>query len=66
MSAPQPAMARGPEVVIENLTATHRRHPAVHHVSARLAPGSLTALVGPNGAGMSSLVRAIAGLNSPF
>ena len=55
----------GPAVVVENLTATHRRHPAVHHVSVRLAPGSMTALVGPNGAGKTTLLRAIAGLHRP-
>ena len=56
---------RGPELRIENLTATHRRHPAVHHLSARFAPGSLTAVVGPNGAGKTTLLRAVAGLHRP-
>jgi len=55
--------ARGPAVELHDVTATHRRHPAVHHLSARLAPGSLTALVGPNGAGKTTLLRAIAGLH---
>ena len=54
-----------PELRIENLTVTHGRHPAVHHLSFALKPGVLMAVVGPNGAGKSSLLRAIAGLHKP-
>lgn len=54
-----------PSLKIENLTVTHGRHPAVHHVSFTLKPGGLMAVVGPNGAGKSSLLRAIAGLHKP-
>lgn len=56
-------MVRGPEVVVQGLTATYQRHPAVHHLSAHFAPGSLTAIVGPNGAGKTTLLRSIAGLH---
>ena len=45
-----------------DLTAGYDRHPAVHHVSARFAPGSLTAIVGPNGGGKSTLLKAITGM----
>ncbi len=48
-------------VRIDDLTVTHRRHPAVHHLSGVLRRGSLTAIVGPNGAGKSSLLDAIVG-----
>jgi zinc/manganese transport system ATP-binding protein len=54
-----------PAILIENLTVTHGRHPAVHHVSGSVAAGSLTAIVGPNGAGKTTLLRAIAGLHPP-
>ncbi len=54
-----------PSLKIENLTVTHGRHPAVHHLSFALKPGGLMAVVGPNGAGKSSLLRAIAGLHKP-
>lgn len=54
---------RGPAVDLANLTATHQRHPAVHHVSAHFAAGSLAAIVGPNGAGKTTLLRSIAGLH---
>ena len=45
-----------------DLSAGYDRHPAVHHVSARFAPGSLTAIVGPNGGGKSTLLKAITGM----
>lgn len=50
---------------VENLTVSHGRRPAVHHVSFTLRAGGLMAVVGPNGAGKSSLLRAIAGLHKP-
>ena len=50
-------------LTVEDLTVTHGRHPAVHHLSFTLRPGALMAVVGPNGAGKSSLLRAIAGLH---
>lgn len=46
---------------IDDLTVTHQRHPAVHHLSGAVARGSLTAIVGPNGGGKSSLLEALAG-----
>ena len=50
-------------LLLEDVTVTHGRRPAVHHVSGCFAPGSLTAIVGPNGAGKTTLLRAIAGLH---
>lgn len=52
-------------IVIDNLTVTYDRHPAVHHLSARLDAGTLTSLIGPNGSGKTTLLQAIAGLRSP-
>jgi zinc/manganese transport system ATP-binding protein len=40
-----------PALTLSNLTVAYDRHPAVHHVSGTLKPGSLTAIAGPNGAG---------------
>jgi zinc/manganese transport system ATP-binding protein len=37
----------------------------VHHLDGGFAPGSLTAVVGPNGGGKSTLLRAIAGALPP-
>lgn len=45
-----------------DLSAGYDRHPAVHHLSARFAPGSLTAIIGPNGGGKSTLLKAIMGM----
>ncbi len=45
-----------------DVSAGYDRHPAVHHITARFAPGSLTAIVGPNGGGKSTLLKAIMGL----
>jgi zinc/manganese transport system ATP-binding protein len=50
---------------VENLTVSHGRRPAVHHLSFTLPEGGLMAVVGPNGAGKSSLLRALAGLHAP-
>ena len=47
-------------VQLRDLTVAWRGHPAVHHLSGRFAPGALTAVVGPNGAGTSRLMAAIA------
>jgi zinc/manganese transport system ATP-binding protein len=52
-------------VHLHDLTVTHRRHPAVHHLSGRFGRGSLTAIVGPNGAGKSSLLDALTGRITP-
>lgn len=49
-------------VKIDNLTVSYRQHPALHHISGRLATGSLTAVIGPNGSGKSTLLKSIMGL----
>ncbi len=53
-----------PELLIESISAGYPRHPEViRQVSAGpLLPGTVTALVGPNAAGKSTLLRSIAGL----
>lgn len=55
--ARQPAALR-----LDNVTVAYDRHPAVHHLTGEFTPGSLTALVGPNGGGKSTLLKAITGL----
>jgi len=47
---------------IENLTVRHGAVVAVTGASLRAAPGAITCLLGVNGAGKSSLLRAIVGL----
>lgn len=46
---------------LQGVTVAYQRHPAVHHVTGVLRPGSLTAIAGPNGAGKSTLLRALMG-----
>ncbi len=50
------------QLVIQDLTVSYSRIPAVHHLSASLRCGSCVALLGPNGAGKTTLLKAIAGL----
>ncbi len=51
----------GRAISFRNVTVAYGRHPAVHHVSGILEPGSLTAIAGPNGAGKSTFLRALMG-----
>lgn len=48
-----------------DLTIAYDRHPAVHHLNGRFEAGSLTAIVGPNGGGKSTLLKTIVGLMAP-
>ena len=43
--------ARTSRIEIDDLTVAYDRRPAVHHLNGRFEAGSLTAVVGPNGAG---------------
>jgi zinc/manganese transport system ATP-binding protein len=53
-------------LVFENLTAGYDRHPAVHHLCGTLRDNSLTAIIGPNGGGKSTLLKAIMGMIKPL
>jgi branched-chain amino acid transport system ATP-binding protein len=46
-----------------SLRICYGRVPAVHDVSLAVAPGRIEAVVGANGAGKSTVLRALAGLN---
>jgi zinc/manganese transport system ATP-binding protein len=61
-----PADPTAAAIELHDLTLGYDRHPAVHHLNARIAPGSLLALVGPNGAGKSTLIKALAGELRPL
>lgn len=50
------------DLIIEDLTVSYHRIPAVHHLNVRLKSGSCTGLLGPNGAGKTTLLKALAGL----
>lgn len=49
-------------LVIQDLTVSFNRIPAIHHLSLDLKCQSCTGLLGPNGAGKSTLLKTIAGL----
>lgn len=58
-----PAPARGPaEVRIEGLRKRFGRLEVLRGVDITIAPGRITAIVGPNAAGKSTLIKAIVGL----
>ena len=48
-------------VTLTNLSAGYDRHPVVHHVGGVFTDASMTAVIGPNGGGKSTLVKALAG-----
>lgn len=58
-------MANNPLVVIENISKTFNGKPAIEQLSAAFPPGKMVGLVGPDGAGKSTLIRLIAGLLLP-
>lgn len=49
-------------LLVSDLVTGYRKDPILHGVSFGLEPGSLLAVLGHNGAGKSSLVRALVGL----
>ena len=50
------------QLVLEDLTVSYNRIPAVHHLSATFSCSSCVAILGPNGAGKTTLLKSIAGL----
>lgn len=55
-----------PIIAFHDLTLGYDRHPAVHHLSGAIAPGTLLAIAGPNGGGKSTLLKALAGRLAPL
>jgi zinc/manganese transport system ATP-binding protein len=55
-----------PSLAFRNLTLGYDRHPAVHHLDGVVKAGSLLAIVGPNGGGKSTLIKAVAGRIQPL
>jgi zinc/manganese transport system ATP-binding protein len=55
----KPAGTR-PALQLDNLTLGYERHPAIHHLTLTIPPGSLVGVVGPNGSGKSTLLKALA------
>ncbi|MDD2775072.1 MAG: ABC transporter ATP-binding protein [Gallionella sp.] len=53
-------------IEVKNLHYRYASKQALHNVSFKLEPASITALVGSNGAGKSTLLRCMAALDNPF
>ena len=54
-----------PLLEVRDLTVHHGQLRALDHVSLRVSPGEVYAIIGANGAGKSTLLRTIAGLHHP-
>lgn len=52
-------------IEVRKVTKSFSATPVLRDVSITVAPGSLTALLGPSGGGKSTLLRVIAGLETP-
>jgi zinc/manganese transport system ATP-binding protein len=52
----------GAALTLDDVWVEYDGKPAVRAVSGRFAPGSLTAIVGPNGGGKTTLIKAMLGL----
>lgn len=52
-------------VSVENLNVSYGARTVLSHVSLRVEPGEIVTIVGPNGSGKTSLLRAIIGAVSP-
>lgn len=49
-------------LAVSNLTVSYGKTPVIKDASFDLRPGTVTALIGPNGTGKSTLLKAVAGL----
>jgi len=70
-SAPQPPEKAGLHVqAVAGLEAVSfgytRRRPVLHEINGQIMPGRVTALVGPNAAGKSTLIRVLLGAVTPW
>jgi branched-chain amino acid transport system ATP-binding protein len=59
------APTNGALLEVRDVTVHHGQLRALDHVSLRVSPGEVYAIIGANGAGKSTLLRTIAGLHHP-
>ncbi len=65
MSEPKGRGDRETLLEVRDLTVHHGQLRALDHISLRVFPGEVYAIIGANGAGKSTLLRTIAGLHQP-
>ena len=65
MSFSAPASAAAPAARVVGLVKTFGAVKALAGISAELPPGTVLGLVGPDGAGKTTLIRLLAGLMEP-
>lgn len=65
MTSPEPTPAHTPMLVIEGLEVHYGRIQALHGISLHVDAGELVTLLGANGAGKSTTMRALSGLHKP-
>ena len=53
-------------ITVENLSVRYGAHTVLSHVDMAIDPGEIVTIVGPNGSGKTSLLRAIIGATKPF
>ncbi len=53
-------------IQFSNLTLGYERHPVIHHLDAQVYAGQMMAIVGANGTGKSTLLKAIMGQLKPL
>ena len=51
----------GPAIEVEHLTVSYGPKPALLDVSVRIDPGLLVGVIGPNGGGKSTFIKAVLG-----
>jgi len=60
------ATATEPAIVMQDVTAGYRDHPALEDVTLTVPTGAMMAIVGPNGGGKSTLLKLLLGLLAPW
>jgi ABC-type Mn2+/Zn2+ transport system ATPase subunit len=65
-AVPAPMTTVVPSVQLSGVSVGYEDRPVLEHVDLTLPTGSLTAVVGPNGGGKSTLLKLIAGLLHPW
>lgn len=61
----KPDRHASPSVRVDNLSIAYGAHEALHNVALEVEKGSFVAVLGPNGSGKTSLIKALVGIVPP-